>query len=509
MEVNGRGGLRWIKVSSGELLAGAAKIDITPPIDTVTQYGETVEIDLPLYTKALVLNNGKDAVAISTNDIIFIDRETVVEARKIVESRTGIAGKNILFCASHTHEGPVTYQGTKPDYLIERVSEAVCRAWGNMVKAKIGSAKGKVVGVGINRRSPYGPIDSDVGVIKVERVNGSPIAILLNFACHGVVLGHRNYHGISPDYPGHATKGIEDLLGGDVIALFANGACANINPYTSVGYTGFTNMGGKVEDAERIGRLLALEAVIVADQIQTTKDVRLVAASRMRRLGAEDHQSPRKRFDALIDERTHELDLLMDKKAPKERIEKMEKDIKYLKEYYGVLLETEKRAKYLNLDAGVENPERSEVQVIGINDIRLAGVPGENFTEYGLYIKDRALSRGYGNVLIAELANGGWWGYVPTEVAFEELGYEALNAMVFAGLSVKSGQIIADTVLELIEECGESMDPPPKPFIKRPLPNNTAYAIQPLSNSRLDRLQETLSYHHEERTRRLENIHDL
>ena len=71
-------------MSSGELLAGAAKVDVTPPIGRGSQYGKTTEIDLPLYTKALVLNNGEETVAINTNDLIFIDRETVVEVRKIV-----------------------------------------------------------------------------------------------------------------------------------------------------------------------------------------------------------------------------------------------------------------------------------------------------------------------------------------------------------------------------------------------------------------------------------------
>lgn len=496
-------------MSSGELLAGAAKIEVTPPIGTVTEYGETTEIDLPLYTKALVLSNGEETVAISTNDLIFIDRETVVEARKRVEKRTGIPGTNIMFCASHTHEGPVTYQGTRPDYLIDRVSEALCEAWQKRVRARIGAAKGKVVGVSINRRNPYGPADPDVGVVKVETVKGQPMAILLNFACHGVVLGHSKYHGVSPDYPGHATKGVEELLGGRTIALFANGPCANINPYTSIGYTGFTNMGGTVEDAERIGRLLALEAVIVSDQIQMTEEVRLATAYEMKRLGVRDNLNPKQRFEKLIGERTQKLNSLKEKKAPKEQIDKSKRDIKYLREYYEVLLEAEKKAEYLNLEKTVENPEKSEIQVIGINDVRLVGVPGEYFTEYGLYIKERALSRGYRAVLIAELANGGWWGYIPTEVAFEELGYEALNARVFTGLSIKAGKTIADTALELIAECGRPAGSPPHPFIKRPLPKATSYAITPLSNSRVDRLQETLPYHHEWRTRRYEDIRDL
>lgn len=496
-------------MSSGELLAGAAKVDVTPPIGRGSQYGKTTEIDLPLYTKALVLNNGEETVAINTNDLIFIDRETVVEVRKNVEKRTDIPGKNILFCASHTHEGPVTYQGIKPDYLIDRVSEALCEAWHKMVQARIGAAQGKVVGLSINRRNPYGPADPDVGVVKVETVNGKPIAILLNFACHGVVLGHNKYHGISPDYPGHATKGVEDLLGGKTVALFANGPCGNINPYTSIGYTGFTNMGGTVEDADRIGRLLALEAVIVSDQIQMTEKVRLSTAYEMKRLGVRDNLNPKQRFEKLIDEKTQKLNSQKEKKAPEDQINNSQRDIKYLRDYYGVLLEAEKKAEYLNLEKNVENPEKSEIQVLGINDMRLVGVPGEYFTEYGLYIKERALSMGYRAVLIAELANGGWWGYIPTEVAFEELGYEALNARIFTGLSNKAGKIIADTALKLIAECGKPTSAPPKPFIKRPLPKAASHAIAPLSNSRVDRLLETLPYHHELRTRRLEDIRDL
>lgn len=50
-------------------MAGAAKIEVTPRIGTVTEYGETTEIDLPRYMKALVLSKGEKTVAISTNDL--------------------------------------------------------------------------------------------------------------------------------------------------------------------------------------------------------------------------------------------------------------------------------------------------------------------------------------------------------------------------------------------------------------------------------------------------------
>ncbi len=491
------------------LEAGAAKTEITPPLGTVTEYGAATEIDLPLYSRALVLSTGGTAVAISTNDLIFIDRETVEAARHHVEHRTGIPGSHILFCASHTHEGPVTYQGTRPDALADRVSDALCQAWDRRVPARLGAAKGAVVGIAINRRNPYGPIDPDVGVIKVERADGKPLALLLNFACHGVVLGHRRYHGISPDYPGHAAAGVETLLGEDTVALFANGACANLNPYTSVGYTGFTNRGGTVTDAARIGRLLALEAVVVADQIQTTPEARLAAASRMLPLGTRDQQSPRQRFDQLIADRTRARDRLHAATAPPSQMERLDRDLQYLNEYYEALLEAAKRAQYLQLDMGVTNPENAEVQVLALNDIRLVGLPGECFTEFGLAIKERALALGFGNVLVAELANGGWWGYIPTPVALEELGYEALNALVFAGLAPHAGPSLVDAAVELLAAWGVPRDPPPRPFIKRPLPDGAADAIPPLATSRVDRLQDPLAYHHEARTRRLEEVRGL
>ena len=137
------------------------------------------------------------------------------------------------------------------------------------------------------------------------------------------------------------------------------------------------------------------------------------------------------------------------------------------------------------------------------------GLPGECFTEFGLAIKKRAHALGFGNVLVAELANGGWWGYIPTPVALEELGYEALNALVFAGLAPHAGPTLVDVAVELLAAWGAPQDSPPRPFIKRPLPDGTADAVPPLATSRVDRLQDPLAYHHEVRTRRLEEVRGL
>ena len=103
--------------------------------------------------------------------------------------------------------------------------------------------------VGINRRekmpdghmeigrNPDGARDSSVQVVSVvadsplqwERVRGEGrvVATLVNYACHGTVLGPDNLL-VSADWIGAMRLRVESELGG--LALFLQGAAANINP---------------------------------------------------------------------------------------------------------------------------------------------------------------------------------------------------------------------------------------------------------------------------------------
>ena len=44
------------------------------------------------------------------------------------------------------------------------------------------------------------PVDPTVGVIRIDRGDGTPLAILVNYACHPVVFGPDNLD-YSADYP--------------------------------------------------------------------------------------------------------------------------------------------------------------------------------------------------------------------------------------------------------------------------------------------------------------------
>jgi hypothetical protein len=105
-----------------------------------------------------------------------------------------------------------------------------------------------------------GPIDSQIGLLRIDRVDGRPLAVLYNFACHPImgVPGGGN----TADYPGFASKVIEESLGEGAIAMFIQGCAGDINParYKEV---------SRPADAEPLGNMLGLSVMSASKKIAT------------------------------------------------------------------------------------------------------------------------------------------------------------------------------------------------------------------------------------------------
>ena len=84
-----------------------------------------------------------------------------------------------------------------------------------------------------------------------------------------------------------------------------------------------------------------------------------------------------------------------------------------------------------------------EIQVIKIGKWSFIGWQGEVFIEYPLAVKQAKP-----DTFVIALANGELQGYVVTEEAAEEGGYEASNAL----FSHQSGQIMIDKTIEILDE---------------------------------------------------------
>src|SRR5207245_1718863 len=78
---------------------------------------------------------------------------------------------------------------------------------------------------------PDGAIDREVAVVRVDDENGHPIAALISYPCHPVVLSRRSY-GISADFVAWTREMFEAVTGDR--CLFLQGCAGNMNPIASM-----------------------------------------------------------------------------------------------------------------------------------------------------------------------------------------------------------------------------------------------------------------------------------
>lgn len=269
------------------LLAGAAKVDITPEpglrmwgYSTRTK-GATGTLD-PLMAKAVVLKLGETSVAIVSLDLGRTPEEALLE--QLRERTAAVCGiSNLFVTASHTHHAPTMeqYTGETNDYpqqVIKHIEDIVVEAAGRLEPVTLGVGHG-TADYAHNRRhylpdgrvamqwrnaerEPTAPVDKEYTVIRLDSAAGKPLAVLFHYACHPVVMGGDNYL-YSADYVG-ATSGVVEAEFG-APCLFLQGACGDINPY--VDKTPLDE--GGVEAMRKMGRDLGQQILATAQQIET------------------------------------------------------------------------------------------------------------------------------------------------------------------------------------------------------------------------------------------------
>ena len=259
-----------------QIRAGAARVEITN-----TEAGPAND---PLYAKALVLKNEATTAVIVTVDAVAIGEigpignDYLPTVRSRIQQELNVQPANILVNASHCH-GKVCAD------VDRRTVQAVKEAWENMVPVRVGAGVGREDRIMENRRlklksgkeadvrhayslppdeqiAEVGPVDPEIGVLRLEREDGRTLAVVYNFACHpiqGVPSG-----GNTADITGFASRVIEDALGDGAVALFLQGCAGDINPvhYKDVDHP---------RDAEPLGNLLGLSALKAAKSISCSQ----------------------------------------------------------------------------------------------------------------------------------------------------------------------------------------------------------------------------------------------
>jgi neutral ceramidase len=232
-------------MNTPSLLAGAARRIINPSKGIfLIGYGDRLKGNIGVHddltATALVLDDGMTRIAIVALDMLTIN-EFIVD-----RVRARLAPTEVLLCCSHTHSGPIAYADEKSprknreyiDSLVDNIVESVKAAQTSLQPVRLEYSLGKWT-VGINRReqmpdghfeigrNPDGPRDKSVQVVGIFTGEGKRLATLVNYACHGTVLGPDNLL-VSADWIGVMRDKVEKELGG--LTLFLQGAAANINP---------------------------------------------------------------------------------------------------------------------------------------------------------------------------------------------------------------------------------------------------------------------------------------
>jgi hypothetical protein len=116
-------------------------------------------------------------------------------------------------------------------------------------------------------QAPTYPFDPLIAVLRIDRLNGEPLAILVNYATHPVTFGSDALR-YSADFPGVMCKVVEQGFGGKPLAFFVQGAAGDINVFDAGTPINLDVVGRRDWAGETLGKA----AVSAAQQIQTTVD---------------------------------------------------------------------------------------------------------------------------------------------------------------------------------------------------------------------------------------------
>lgn len=422
-----------------EMKAGVAKVDITPPLGTrMWGYFDRLKgaegILDPLYARVLILEAGNKRLAYVDLDLGRTFGPASLERLRVAAKQTsGI--DDLIVQAIHTHAGPVImdeYSGGPPAWEttdLDRIEQAISDATKHAVPARLGVGYGEAY-IAYNRRQvnsdgtismlwsnstriPTWPMDPLIAVLRIDRMNGEPLAILVNYAAHPVTFGSDNLK-YSADFPGVMCQVVEQAFGGKPLAFFVQGAAGDINVFDA----GTPITQDVIGRRNWAGETLGKAAASTAQRIQTSAD-------------------------------------------PDSEIEFTQDSLPFHlrwdpKKLQGEILREIGPSAFQVFSAPIQENIPLPVTTALINrKIAILGMPGEPFVDFQTDLRARCpvhdcFFLGYAN---------GYYGYFPTIKSATEGGYGAVSTTTW--IQVGAGeQMENDGLIEIYRMLGQLQDSP-------------------------------------------------
>jgi len=436
------------------LRAGSHEVDISPRTLPVILSGGFLarsgeRLESPLVARALVLDDGSLRVAIAIVDTLMMPRELLDEVKRKASRESGLAPKRMLIAATHTHSAPALMGalGTDPDpdyaaMVSERLVELIAKAAEKLAPARIGwtavdapdythcrqwilrpdKIRNDPFGEPTVRANmhpgyqnpdfigPTGPVDPELAVVSIQRLNGEPVAVLANYSMHYVgVPGPL----VSPDYFGHFSAKLKRRIGAPpaAVVMMSQGTSGDLHWM----------------DYGRPKREMNLEIYSEALAAIAAEAYRTIRYREAVRVG-------------MLEER-----LTLRRRVPDPR------RLAWARETVSAIPGGKPRNQpevyareqiYLH-----EEPVRElKLQVLRLDELAIAAMPNEVFAITGLKSKGQSP---FAKTFTIELANGAE-GYTPPPELFPLGGYTTWPART-AALEVEAETKITEAVLSMLE----------------------------------------------------------
>ena len=420
--------------------AGFAEREYTPEEGLVPgqiEVGYAVGKRTPLMAHVAILESNGIGTVIVSLDIIFVSTEFATKLRARISEITGIPMNHILIACTHTHTGCAidcdvwAFKGDSRymDVIEAQTIDAVYDAIANREDVKIGVGTGYdarfnfcrdwytadgyiVMNPGFYHREklvkPYAEVDHTVNVMRLDALDGSPKCFIVNYANHLDTTQASDGLKFGADYAGYLRRSLQEEYGEDVVVLFLNGCCANVNHYDYKNhYCRTAHCRPGVIPAEEIGIGLAQTVKNLCPPILTEdKDIRIEGAAKM-------HVVSRRKADRTHKEWAEKTVAAMEAGAEIRKREQILADL------------------YLHEDPAIPNTVDIEILTLQIGPWTIVGLPGEIYSDIGLKIKANSP---FANTIVVEIVNG-YNGYISPDTIQCAGNYEGIYSMVaYTGL---------------------------------------------------------------------------
>ena len=435
---------------------GFWEYEITPPLGCgIPGYGElrfgTGVKDKLFVKSAVVEKNGNVFVMVAMDNCTFSrgigGHQSILER---ITEKTGIDGKNIMICSTHTHTGGPTSgasaDGNDPeldsayvDRVVKMAADAAIMAYNSRKDAKLKYACGEVKGISFVRNyvmkdgsvktnpgrlnpnivRPYSEPDYSLPVLFAEDENGKVFGMIYDFSCHQDCVDGSEYSG---DYSSIVSKIFKEKYGNDFISVYFCGTAGNINHFN------VNTAGDRPDHYVMMGEKIASELdSLITKSVEVDGDVKVdkTTYSVKTRLPDDEMLAEFNRIVSTV-------------KVP----EGMKIAADSPKEFYDYMMAKRK----LDLVARTPKEFCLTVQVAKVGDVNVFGLQGEIFAQYAERIRQNV--EGNKNMFFT-LANGDWM-YVPWPELYNTAIYEAdySSAMIYGEDALK----MIDNAVDMINK---------------------------------------------------------